>query len=98
MLALHTWTLDTTPLADVLRIARHAGWDGVELRRIDFGRAAQKGQAAADVQALVRGGGLPVPWVVAEPGLMAAEGEERPRPLGRFGAQGDTPGPPGSPN
>ena len=45
MLALHTWTLDTTPLADALRATRTAGWDGVELRRIDFARAAEKGQA-----------------------------------------------------
>ena len=30
-LALHTWTLDATPLAEALRIARAAGWDGVEL-------------------------------------------------------------------
>src|SRR5574341_2515203 len=33
MLALHTWTLDTTPLTEVLRIARATGWDAVELRR-----------------------------------------------------------------
>jgi len=87
MLALHTWTLDTTPLADVLRIARHAGWDGVELRRIDFERAAQKGQAAADVQALVRGGGLPVACVGVELGWMWAEGDERHRLLGVFDEQ-----------
>src|SRR5258708_38239028 len=87
MLALHTWTLDTTPLADVLRIARHAGWDGVELRRIDFERAAQKGQAAADVQALVRGGGLPVACVGVGLGWMWAEGEERRRLLGVFDEQ-----------
>jgi sugar phosphate isomerase/epimerase len=67
MLALHTWTLDTTPLADALRATRTAGWDGVELRRIDFARAAEKGQAAADVVALVKASGLRVacvagPW------------------------------------
>ena len=31
-LALHTWTLDTTPLAEVLEIARGTGWNAVELR------------------------------------------------------------------
>ena len=41
-LALHTWTLDTTPLAEVLRIARSTGWDAVELRRIDFERRRQQ--------------------------------------------------------
>lgn len=34
-LALHTWTLDSTPLTDVLRIARTVGWDAIELRRIE---------------------------------------------------------------
>ena len=43
-LAIHTWTLDSTPLPDVLRIARDAGWPAIELRRIDFARAAEKGE------------------------------------------------------
>jgi len=43
-LALHTWTLDTTPLADLLQIARETGWDAVELRRIDFVRAGERGR------------------------------------------------------
>src|SRR5262249_61316404 len=72
MLALHTWTLDTTPLADALRATKAAGWDGVELRRIDFARAAQKGQPAADVLALVRASGLPVACVGVELGWMFA--------------------------
>ena len=38
-LALHTWTLESTPLADVLRIAHATGWDAVELRRRDLERA-----------------------------------------------------------
>jgi len=42
VLALHTWTLDTTPLTDVLRLARRVGWDGVELRRIDFTRPPRR--------------------------------------------------------
>ncbi len=36
--ALHTWTLETTALADALRIARAAGYHGVELRHADFMR------------------------------------------------------------
>src|SRR4029077_4652772 len=48
-LALHTWTLETTRVPDTLRATRAAGWDGVELRRVDFARAAEKGQPAADV-------------------------------------------------
>ena len=45
-LALHTWTLDTTPLADVLRVVRETGWDAIELRRLDFLRAAEAGASA----------------------------------------------------
>lgn len=81
MLALHTWTLDTTPLAEVLRIARHVGWDGIELRRVDFARAADAGQSGEEVLALVRAGGLPVACVGVELGWMWADGDERRRLL-----------------
>ena len=84
MLALHTWTLDTTPLAEVLRVARRVGWDGIELRRVDFARAAEQGQSAADVLALVRTSGLPVACVGVEFGWMYAEGAERRRLLQVF--------------
>src|SRR3989442_1136894 len=84
MLPLHTWTLDTTPLAEVLRVARRVGWDGIELRRVDFARAAEQGQSAADVLALVRTSGLPVACVGVELGWMYAEGAERRRLLQVF--------------
>ena len=45
-LSLHTWTLDTTPLADPLAVIKKTGWDAVELRRLDFERADQAGQSA----------------------------------------------------
>jgi len=83
-LALHTWTLDTTPLADVLRIARRTGWDGIELRRVDFARAAAAGGSAAEVLDLVRGSGLSVACVGVELGWMFAEGAERKRLLQAF--------------
>lgn len=83
-LALHTWTLDTTPLADVLRIAREVGWDAVELRRVDFARAAAAGQPAEAVLELVRRSGLPVACVGVELGWMQAEGAERRRLLAAF--------------
>jgi len=82
--ALHTWTLDTTPLAEVLRVARAAGWDAIELRRVDFKRAAEAGQSAAQVLDLVRGSGLPVACVGVEMGWMFAEGAERTRLLQAF--------------
>src|SRR5215831_1796691 len=73
-LALHTWTLDTTPLPRVLEIVRDAGWAAVELRRLDFARAAERGQAAPAVLDLVRRSGL----------ATACVGEERARLLRAF--------------
>jgi sugar phosphate isomerase/epimerase len=83
-LALHTWTLDTTPLAEVLRIARAVGWGAVELRRVDFARAAAAGQPAGTVLELVRASGLPVACVGVEYGWMFADGDERRRLLAAF--------------
>ena len=45
-LALHTWSLDTTPLPHALAAAKAAGWDGIELRRLDYARAAEAGHDA----------------------------------------------------
>jgi 2-keto-myo-inositol isomerase len=86
-LALHTWTLDVTPLADVLRIARATGWDAVELRRIDFTRAAERGQTAAEVIGAVKASGLPVACVGVELGWMWARGADRTRLYEVFGEQ-----------
>jgi 2-keto-myo-inositol isomerase len=77
VLALHTWSLDTTPLAEVLRIIRDTGWDAVELRRLDFDRAAASGQAEPDVLALVRDSGVAVAAVGVGAGWMYADGAER---------------------
>lgn len=78
-LALHTWTLDTTPLADVLGVLRQTGWDGVELRRVDFQRAAETGESAERTIERVRASGLPVACVGVELGWMWAGGDERKR-------------------
>jgi len=78
-LALHTWTLDTTPLPQVLTAIRAAGWDAVELRRIDWERAAKAGQTAAEMADLVKASGLPVACVGVEAGWMWARGDERAR-------------------
>jgi sugar phosphate isomerase/epimerase len=80
-LALHTWTLDTTSLADALRAAAAAGWNAVELRRVDFARAAEAGQPAEAVFDLVRASGLPVACVGGQHGWMFATGPERRRLL-----------------
>ena len=86
-LALHTWSLDTTPLPEALAAARAAGWDGVELRRLDYLRAAAGGRDAAWVAQTVRTTGLPVACVGVEFGWMWADGAERKRVLGVFDEQ-----------
>jgi sugar phosphate isomerase/epimerase len=86
-LALHTWTLDTTGLGDVLRVVRQAGWDGVELRRLDFARAAEAGRPAESVIELVRASGLAVACVGVELGWMWAGAPEKARLLRVFDEQ-----------
>src|SRR5689334_9671558 len=76
-LALHTWTLDSTPLPEVLRIAKATGWEAVELRHVDFERAAEAGQSEQDVFDLIRASGLSVAAMGARLGWMYAQGEER---------------------
>jgi 2-keto-myo-inositol isomerase len=87
MLALHTWTLDTTPMADLLRVVRETGWNAVELRRLDFVRAAERGETAEQLMDLVRSSGLPVACVGVELGWIWARGVERARLLQVFAEQ-----------
>lgn len=77
LLALHTWTLDSTPLARLLEVARATGWDAIELRRLDFERAEAAGQAEAQVLDLVRQSGLGVAAVGVAAGWMFADGADR---------------------
>ena len=86
-LALHTWTLDTTPLARILDVVRETGWDGIELRRVDFLRAAEAGDSAERVIERVRTTGVPVACVGVELGWMWSHGEERTRLLRVFDEQ-----------
>lgn len=81
-LALHTWSLDTTPLAGTLAAAKAGGWNAVELRRVDFTRAFEQGLGNDDVLALVRASGLEVAVMGTEYGLIFATGAERIRLLG----------------
>lgn len=78
-LALHTWSLDTTPLAEALAAARAGGFDAMELRRIDFTRCLDAGMSNAQVLDLVRASGMHVAVLGTEYGLLFAEGAERQR-------------------
>lgn len=77
-LALHTWTVDTTPLEQALAAAKAGGFDAVELRRIDFVRNPN----ALD---LVKKSGLPVACVGVEAGwIFSSRGDEQERLFGVF--------------
>jgi sugar phosphate isomerase/epimerase len=75
-LALHTWTLDTTPLALALTAAREGGFDAVELRRTDFKRCYEQGLSNAAVLDLVRAANIPVCTLGCEYGWLFESGEE----------------------
>lgn len=75
-LALHTWSLDTTPLAEALAAAREAGFDSLELRHLDFTRCHEAGMANDAVLETILGCGLPVAVLGVEYGWLFAAGEE----------------------
>lgn len=83
-LALHTWTVDTTPLGGALAAAKAGGFDAVELRRVDFERCAKLGQSNEAVLDLVRAVGLPVSAMGVEYGWVFSTGAERERLFGVF--------------
>lgn len=78
-LALHTWSLDTTPLADAIKAAKAGGFDGIELRRVDFLRCREQGMANEEVLDLLRGHGMPVHMLGGEHGWLFAKGAESQR-------------------
>src|SRR6266568_6200910 len=78
-LALHMWTIDTTPLATALEAARAAGYDAVELRRTDFKRCFDAGMRNEQVLALIRNSGIPVGVLGVEYGWLFATGNESKR-------------------
>src|SRR5262245_25347835 len=81
-LALHTWSLDTTPLSDTLEAIKATGWNAVELRWIDFTRLREQGKTNDQVLELVRASGVRVGCIGTENGLIFAAGAERDRLFG----------------
>ncbi len=78
-LALHMWTIDTTPLATALDAAKQGGFDAVELRRTDFKRCFDAGMSNEQVLSLIRKSGIPVGVLGVEYGWLFATGEESER-------------------
>lgn len=89
-IALHTWTIDETPLAEALTAAKQAGYDAVELRQLDFKRAYAAGKTDADVIATVKQSGNKVCAVGVEYGWMFASGDESKRLFTVFRRQCET--------
>ncbi len=80
-LALHAWTLESTPFADILRIAREAGWNAVEIRHKNMLDCYKAGLRRDDVIRLIRDADIAVARVGTEYGLVFAQGDERRRLL-----------------
>jgi 2-keto-myo-inositol isomerase len=80
-LALHTWTIDTTPLAAALKAISDSGWDSAELRYVDFERCRAQGMDNAAILQLISDSGVAVDVLGTEYGLIFAEGTERDRLL-----------------
>jgi sugar phosphate isomerase/epimerase len=75
-LAMHTWTVDTTPLDAALKAARDGDFDAVELRRTDFKRCYEQGMSNDAVLDLVRAADMPVCTLGCEYGWLFATGDE----------------------
>ena len=78
-LALHMWTVDTTPLATALDAARSGSFDAVELRRTDFKRCFDAGMGNQQVLDLIHNSGIPVGVLGVEYGWLFASGDESER-------------------
>ena len=78
-LALHLWTVDTTPFEEAVAAAKAGGFDAVELRRVDFMRARERGLSNTEVLGRVRANGLPVSAVGCEYGWTFAVPADRER-------------------
>ncbi len=78
-LALHTWTIDTTPLGPALEAIRLAGYDAAELRRTDFKRCYEAGLSNDEVLEMIRASGVRVAVLGVEYGFLFATGAESKR-------------------
>lgn len=78
-LALHTWTIDTTPLGEALEAIRLGGYDAAELRRIDFKRCYELGMTDKRIIAMIRDSGVKVAVLGVEYGFLFAVGAESKR-------------------
>lgn len=77
-LALHTWTIDTTPLVVALDASREAGFDAVELRRSDFVQCFRNGMSREQTVESIQASGVAVGILGTEYGwFFASDGEQK---------------------
>ena len=81
-LALHTWTIDTTPLATALDASRLAGFDAMELRRSDFVQCFEQGRSRAEVIRTIGDSGIRLGILGTEYGWFFAAPDEQRRLFG----------------
>jgi 2-keto-myo-inositol isomerase len=78
-LALHTWTIDTTPLETALDAAGRAGFAAIELRRSDVVQCFARGISRAGLVETIRASGTRPGILGTEYGWFFARGEEQRR-------------------
>jgi sugar phosphate isomerase/epimerase len=83
-LALHTWSIDTTPIGEALIAAREGGFTAAEIRRIDFVRAFERGMTNDQVLHTIKASGMPICTLGVEYGWLFATGEDSKRLYGVF--------------
>jgi len=83
-LALHTWTLLGTPLADILRIAQATAWDGIEISGRHIAPNHPTALPGPEIERVVKASGLPLACISVEPGWLWADGDDRRRLLDTF--------------
>lgn len=81
-LALHTWTVENTPLDVALDATKSAGFDAVEIRRSDIVHCYERGQSFDGVARMICASGLPVGILGTEYGWLFASGAEQRRLFG----------------
>jgi sugar phosphate isomerase/epimerase len=86
-IALHTWTIDTTPLPRAIAAAQAGGADAMEIRLVDFNRGNAKGMSDEAIVALLRESQMPVSALGVEYGWIFADGAERTRLFNVFRRQ-----------
>ena len=65
-LALHTWTLLSTPVPDIVKVAAQTGWEAIEISRQSVAAATPLGLPLPDIAKLVKASGLP--WHLEDAG------------------------------